>query len=60
MIPLRDTIPTRTFPVTTVALIVANVAVFLYQLSLGDVHGAAFVAVFGAVPVILTSDAFTT
>ena len=33
MLPLRDNIPTRRFPVVTVALIVANVAVFvLYQL----------------------------
>ncbi len=33
MLPLRDNVPTRTFPVVTVALIVVNVAVWLfYQL----------------------------
>ncbi len=57
MIPLRDTIPTRTFPVVTIALIVANVLVFLYQLSLGGRHGAAFVAVYGAVPAQFTGAA---
>jgi len=34
----------------TIALIGANVLVFLYQISLGFEHGAAFVAIFGAVP----------
>jgi membrane associated rhomboid family serine protease len=57
VIPLRDTIPTRTFPGTTVALIVANVAVFLYQLSLGERAGASFVALFGAVPAAFTDAA---
>jgi membrane associated rhomboid family serine protease len=31
MIPLRDTIPTRRTPVVTIALIVVNLAVFLYS-----------------------------
>lgn len=34
MIPLRDHNPTRTVPFVTVSLILANVAVFLYQLNL--------------------------
>src|SRR6476659_3786099 len=45
MLPLRDNIPTRRFPVVTVALIAANVAVFvLYQLHHLDrsVHDLAF------------------
>ena len=29
MLPLRDNIPTRRFPVVTVGMIVANVAVFV-------------------------------
>ena len=34
MLPIRDNIPGRTFPVVTVTLITANVAVFvLYQLA---------------------------
>jgi len=36
MIPFRDNIPSRTFPVINVLLIVANVLVFLYELSLGS------------------------
>ena len=35
MIPLRDTIRSRTTPILTWALIVANVLVFLWELSLG-------------------------
>jgi len=35
-LPLRDMLPTERFPAVTVALIVSNVAVFLYQLLLGD------------------------
>ena len=57
MIPLRDTIPTRTFPWVTIALIGANILVFLHQLGLGYEHGAAFVAVFGAVPAQFTGAA---
>ena len=57
MIPLRDTIPTRTFPWMTIALIGANVLVFLHQLGLGFEHEAAFVAVFGAVPAQFTGAA---
>jgi membrane associated rhomboid family serine protease len=36
VIPLQDDNPTRTFPIVTVLLIVANVLVFLYQISLGS------------------------
>ena len=57
MIPLRDTIPTRTFPWVTIALIGANILVFLHQLGLGYEHEAAFVAVFGAVPAQFTGAA---
>ncbi|MFZ5874960.1 MAG: rhomboid family intramembrane serine protease [Nitrospirota bacterium] len=52
MIPIRDENPTTITPIVTVTLIVVNVAVFLYQLSLGR-EGDAFVAVFGAVPLAL-------
>jgi membrane associated rhomboid family serine protease len=33
MIPLRDNVPTRTFPVVTVGLIIANCAVWVWELS---------------------------
>ena len=57
MIPLRDTIPTRTFPGMTIALIAANVLVFLHQASLGQRAAGAFVAAFGAVPAQITGAA---
>jgi len=49
MIPIRDDNPTTITPVVTVGLIVLNILVFMYQLSLGR-QGQAFVYVFGAVP----------
>ena len=49
MIPLRDVIPSRTTPVITIALIVMNALVFLYQLSLGD-GGNDFILYFGLIP----------
>ena len=35
MIPLRDSVPVRSWPVVTYALIAVNVWVFLYELALG-------------------------
>jgi membrane associated rhomboid family serine protease len=49
MIPLRDVIPTRTTPFVTVAIIVLNSLVFLYELSLGR-YANAFILTFGLVP----------
>jgi membrane associated rhomboid family serine protease len=57
VIPLRNNIPTRTFPGVTVALIAANILVFIYQISLGGEHAAVFVATFGAVPAQFTGAA---
>jgi len=54
VIPLRDTIPTRTFPWVTIALIGANVAVFVYQVSLGFERADVFASVFGTVPAAFT------
>jgi membrane associated rhomboid family serine protease len=36
MIPLKDTIPSRSYPFINISLIMANLLVFFYQLSLGD------------------------
>ena len=49
MIPLRDIIPSRTTPIVTISLIVANVLVFLYELSLGSAVDD-FTLYFGLVP----------
>jgi membrane associated rhomboid family serine protease len=61
MIPLKDDIPSQTFPAITLGLIGANVAAFLYQLSLElspepDALRAAqeFVFEFGVIPCRLT------
>ena len=35
MIPLKDTIPSERYPITTIFLIMANIAVFFYEISLG-------------------------
>ncbi len=57
MLPLKDDVPSHTFPLVTVGLIGANVAAFLYQMSLqiGPDSGALraaqeFVFEFGVVP----------
>lgn len=49
MIPLRDVIPSRTTPFVTVSLIVLNVLVFAYEVSLGDAINA-LTFTFGLVP----------
>jgi membrane associated rhomboid family serine protease len=61
MIPLKDDVPSRSAPVVTIALVVLNVLVYLYQLSLGvggDTAGPgaaeAFVHEFGVTPCRLT------
>lgn len=49
VIPLRDSVPVRSWPVVTYALIVANVWVFFYELALGPaVEG--FIRVWGFAP----------
>jgi membrane associated rhomboid family serine protease len=52
-IPLKDINPTSRTPVVTIALIAINVAVFVYELSLGDRLGY-FIAAWGAVPYEIT------
>ncbi len=49
MIPLRDIVPSRTTPIVTISLIVANVLVFLYELTLGRAVND-FMLYFGLVP----------
>ena len=35
MLPIKDNVPTRTFPVVTVALIAANIAIWLWEVQGG-------------------------
>jgi membrane associated rhomboid family serine protease len=50
MFPVSDVIPSRTVPVVTVALIVLNALVFLYQVTMSQAELLAFVASYAVVP----------
>jgi membrane associated rhomboid family serine protease len=50
MIPLRDTIPARRFPVVNTGLIVLNVLLFLLQMAMGPRGLERFITLFGLVP----------
>ena len=50
MLPLRDVMPSRTFPAVTLTLIGINTATFLLQWSLASSAGAALVERFGLTP----------
>jgi len=49
LFPLRDKIPSRSFPFVTIAIIIFNVLVYFYQLSLGQQIGD-FIKNFGIIP----------
>lgn len=49
MIPIRDTIPSRTFPFINISLIIINSVIFLYEVSLGEQMGS-FLDTFGMRP----------
>jgi membrane associated rhomboid family serine protease len=53
MIPLRDVIPSRTFPFFTISFIVLNSIAFLYEQSLPSRALEAFIHMYGVVPVRL-------
>lgn len=50
MIPIKDVIPSRTWPGVTYTIIAINLLVFAYQFSLSPRAGEAFVYAFGLVP----------
>ncbi len=50
MFPIRDTIPSRHLPVVTWTLLVANVLVFLWQLTLPETGQRQLFYLFGIVP----------
>ena len=50
MIPLRDTQPSYSTPFVTILLIVMNVFVFLYEVSLDDYTRNAFISTWGMIP----------
>lgn len=51
MIPIRDSLRSRRFPIATAVLIAVNVAVFIYQSSLGPRGLGLFFLRYGVVPV---------
>ncbi len=53
MIPLRDTIPARRFPIVNTALIGLNVLVFLFESILGPEQLDQFIRLWGLVPAYL-------
>jgi membrane associated rhomboid family serine protease len=55
MIPIRDVVPSRTKPVVTFSLIIANALAFLYQSSMDPAAADRFVYAFGLVPASLTA-----
>ncbi len=54
MIPLRDEVPTRSFPVVTVSVIVLNVAIYIYQLTLSQYQYSAMIFKWGYLPIEYT------
>ena len=50
MIPLRDVIPSRTTPGVTITLIVLNVLIYLFGVTLSDRARDAFIMSFGLIP----------
>jgi len=60
MIPIRDRIPTRRFPIITVLLIVANVVAFLFEMSVlgsgGEQALEQTIYLLGVVPARVTGD----
>jgi membrane associated rhomboid family serine protease len=54
MIPLKDDVPTLTFPYVTIAVIAVNVFVFMYQLTLGASGTENFIYSAAAIPYEIT------
>lgn len=50
MIPIRDNIKSRRFPILTVALVFINIAVFIYELSLSQNQLEQLAMTFGVIP----------
>ena len=50
MFPIRDTQPSYSKPVVTILLIVVNILVFLYEVSLDPYTRNDFIATYGLVP----------
>ena len=58
MIPLRDNIPSRNYPIVNILLIWANLVVFAFEISQGP-HLGAFIGHYGLVPARLMHEGLT-
>ncbi len=50
MFPVRDTIPSRTYPVMTLTIILTNAAMFMFELGLSEDQLKNFFSLFGFIP----------
>ena len=50
MIPLKDNVPTRTFPIITITIVLVNILVFLWSLMLADGLGQQVVHIYALIP----------
>lgn len=50
MVPIKDNIPTKNFPIITVLLIVVNIAIFLYEINLEEHRLEEFIYQYGLLP----------
>ena len=50
MIPLKDNVPTRTFPIITITIVLVNILVFLWSLMLADGLGQRVVHTYALIP----------
>src|SRR6476660_5523401 len=60
MIPLRDVIPSRTFPYITITIIVLNSLAWLFELSLSRELLPEFLMQFGVVPAYFSAPTLVT
>lgn len=58
MIPLKDTIPSKHFPIVNWIIILANLVVFLFDLTLTQGQREVFIYTYGLVPARFISDFF--
>ncbi len=54
MLPLRDDIQSKSFPIVTIGLIIMNVAIYFYQVTLHPMELQLLIAEFGFIPQRLT------
>jgi membrane associated rhomboid family serine protease len=60
MFPLRDVIPSRTTPIVTIAFIVVNALVFLYEVTLDPGDLERFIRAYGLVPAAFSATSVVT